>query len=51
MTLQKGDRIVEVSRVAVDFNVIKVSPMAPFRGGTLLISVEFEQNRKIKESV
>jgi len=51
VTLQKGDRIIEMSKVAVDFNVIKVAPMAPLRGGTLLISVEYEQQRKQKESV
>ena len=51
VTLQKGDRIVEMAKVTVDFNVIKVAPMAPLRGGTLLISVEYEQQRKQKESV
>lgn len=51
VTLQKGDRIVKINGVDVDFNIIKVSPLSPYRGRFLLIHVEFEQQRKTTESV
>jgi hypothetical protein len=49
--LQKGDRFIKINETTVDFNIIKVSPLGPYRGRHLLIHVEFEQQRKQLESV
>jgi len=49
--LQKGDRIIKINDVVCDLNIIKVSPLGPYRGRHLLISVEFEQQRKQLESI
>lgn len=51
VSLQKGDRIVRINEVDCDCNIVKVSPLAPFRGRHLLISVEFEHQRKGLESI
>jgi len=51
VSLQKGDRIMRINETTCDFNIIKVSPLGPYRGRHLLIHVEFEQQRKQLESV
>jgi len=49
--LQKGDRIIKINETTCDFNIIKASPLGPYRGRHLLIHCEFEQQRKALESI
>ena len=49
--LQKGDRIVKINETQCDFNIIHVTPLSPLRGRHLLVFVEWEQQRKLLESV
>jgi hypothetical protein len=49
--LQKGDRIIKINETLCDFNIIKVSPLGPYRGRHLLLHVEFEKQRKLLESI
>jgi len=49
--LQKGDRIVKINDTLTDFNIIRAGPLGPYRGRHLLILIEFEQQRKLLESV
>ena len=49
--LQKGDRIIKINETLCDFNIVKVSPLSPYRGRHLLIHVEWEAQRKLLESV
>ena len=51
VVLNKGDRILKMNGVDVDFNIIKVSPLGPYHNHMLLTSVEFETQRKKKESI
>lgn len=49
--LQKGDRIVKINETECDFNIIHVAPLGPYRGRHLLFIVEWEQQRKLHESI
>lgn len=49
--VQKGDRIVKIGGVDVDYQVIEVRPGGHLRGGPTLMLVFFEQNREKVESV
>lgn len=49
--LKKGDKIIQINETQCDFNIVHVTPLGPYRGRHLLISVSFEQNRKALESI
>lgn len=49
--LQKGDRIIKINETTCDFNIVKVSPLGPYRGRHLLWHIEWEQQRKLLESI
>jgi len=51
VTLNKGDQIVKIAGKDVDFQVEKVSPLTPYRGGLILTHVEFSERRKVYGSV
>jgi hypothetical protein len=51
VTLNKGDRIIAMGGVTVDFTVVKSSPLSPYHGGFLLISIEFLETDKVLASV
>jgi hypothetical protein len=49
--LQKGDRIIKINETECDLNIIHVSPLGPYRGRHLMFYIDFEQQRKLHESV
>lgn len=46
-----GDRIVKVNNTTCDFTIIHVSPLSPYRNRELLMYIEWEQRRELKESI
>lgn len=48
--IQKGDRIVKIGGVDVDYKVIEVRPSGHIRGGPTIMLCFFEQNRDKVES-
>lgn len=55
ITLEKGDRIVAFimcdGREEHDFNITQVNPLAPLRGRTILVAVQYEEQKKIQETI
>jgi hypothetical protein len=46
-----GDRIVQINNTPCDFIVVHVTPLSPYRNNNLLMYIEWEQNRSVKESI
>ena len=48
---QNGDRIVKINNTPCDFTIVHVTPLSPYRNTNLLMYIEWEQRREIKESI